>query len=34
MGGAPEEIVLSDHPLQITIVMWGVAVVLALYVLQ
>ncbi len=34
MGGAPEEIVLSDRPLQITIMLWGIAVVLVLYILD
>jgi 4-hydroxybenzoate polyprenyltransferase len=30
-GGAPEEELLSDRPLQITIVLWGLVVVLILY---
>lgn len=30
-GGAPEEELLSDQPLQITIILWGLAVVLILY---
>lgn len=30
-GGAPEEELLSDRPLQITIILWGLAVVLILY---
>jgi hypothetical protein len=25
-GGAPEEVLLSDHPLQLTILLWGLAV--------
>jgi 4-hydroxybenzoate polyprenyltransferase len=33
MGGAPEEIVLSDRPLQATIALWGVSVVIVMYVL-
>jgi len=33
MGGAPEEIVLSDRPLQATIVLWGVSVVVVMYIL-
>jgi len=32
-GGAPDEILLADRPLQITIVLWGLAAVLVLYVL-
>jgi len=31
-GGAPEEVVLSDRPLQITIVLWGLSVLLIFYV--
>jgi 4-hydroxybenzoate polyprenyltransferase len=31
MGGAPEEIVLSDRPLQVTILLWGLGVVLVMY---
>jgi 4-hydroxybenzoate polyprenyltransferase len=30
-GGAPEEELLSDRPLQVTIIFWGLAVVLILY---
>jgi 4-hydroxybenzoate polyprenyltransferase len=33
MGGAPEEIVLSDRPLQATIALWGLSVVVVMYVL-
>ncbi len=33
MGGAPEEIVLTDRPLQATIALWGLAVTLVMYVL-
>lgn len=32
MGGAPEEIALSDRPLQISFLLWGLSVVLVLYV--
>ncbi len=32
-GGAPDEILLSDRPLQITIVLWGLAAVVVLYIL-
>jgi len=31
MGGAPEEIVLSDHPLQATFVLWGLSVIIVMY---
>lgn len=34
MGGAPEEIVLSDRPLQIAIFLWGLSVVLVMYILR
>ncbi len=33
MGGAPEEIVFSDRPLQATILLWGLSVVVVLYAL-
>ena len=33
MGGAPEEIALSDRPLQVTFVLWGLSVVVVMYVL-
>lgn len=33
MGGAPEEIVLSDRPLQAAIALWGLSVVVVMYVL-
>lgn len=33
MGGAPEEIVLSDRPLQIAIFLWGLSVILVMYIL-
>ncbi len=31
-GGAPEEVLLSDRPLQWTIALWGVAVILIFYI--
>lgn len=34
MGGAPEEIVFSDRPLQVTVFLWGLGVVLVMYVLR
>jgi hypothetical protein len=30
-GGAPEEILLSDHPLQIAILLWALAVLAVFY---
>lgn len=33
-GGAPEEVVLKDRPLQATVLLWGVAVIIILYVLK
>lgn len=30
-GGAPEDVLLSDHPLQISILLWGISVVTILY---
>jgi hypothetical protein len=33
MGGAPEEIVLSDRPLQAAVLLWGLSVVVVMYVL-
>jgi 4-hydroxybenzoate polyprenyltransferase len=33
MGGSPEEIVLSDRPLQAAIVLWGLSIVVVMYVL-
>lgn len=33
MGGAPEEIVLSDRALQATIALWGLSVVVVMYLL-
>jgi 4-hydroxybenzoate polyprenyltransferase len=31
-GGAPEEVLLSDRPFQITVIMWGVSVLLIFYI--
>jgi hypothetical protein len=31
IGGAPEEIVLTDRPMQAAIGLWGLAVILILY---
>jgi 4-hydroxybenzoate polyprenyltransferase len=33
IGGAPEEIVLSDRPLQITVLLWGLTVIIVMYAL-
>lgn len=33
MGGAPEEIAFSDRPLQVTFLLWGLSVVVVMYVL-
>jgi len=33
MGGAPEEIALSDRPLQATVILWGLSVVIVMYFL-
>jgi hypothetical protein len=30
-GGAPDELVLTDRPLQITFALWGLSAVLILY---
>lgn len=32
-GGAPEEVLLSDRPLQISIILWGLSVLLIFYIL-
>lgn len=32
-GAAPEEVLLSDRPLQATIVLWAVAVFIILYII-
>ncbi len=34
MGGEPEEIVLSDRPLQVAFILWGLSVVIVMYVLR
>ncbi|MGB2909618.1 MAG: decaprenyl-phosphate phosphoribosyltransferase, partial [Anaerolineales bacterium] len=31
-GGAPEELLLSDRPLQISIILWGVSILAIFYV--
>jgi len=31
-GGAPEELLLTDRPLQLTIVLWGIAILLVFYI--
>jgi hypothetical protein len=33
-GGAPDELVLRDRPLQVTLGLWGLTVVAILYVFQ
>jgi 4-hydroxybenzoate polyprenyltransferase len=33
LGGAPEEIALSDRPLQVTFILWGLSVVIVMYLL-
>jgi 4-hydroxybenzoate polyprenyltransferase len=33
MGGAPEEIVFSDRPLQVSVLLWGLSVIFVLYAL-
>lgn len=32
VGGAPEEVLLSDHPLQLTVLLWGGSVLLIFYI--
>jgi 4-hydroxybenzoate polyprenyltransferase len=34
MGGEPEEIVLSDRPLQVTFVLWGLSIIIVMYILR
>lgn len=34
MGGEPEEIVLSDRPLQVTFALWGLSVIIVMYALR
>jgi hypothetical protein len=31
-GGAPEDVLLSDRPLQLTVILWGIAVLFIFYV--
>jgi hypothetical protein len=31
LGGEPEEIVLRDRPLQVGVLLWGLAVILIMY---
>ncbi|MGA9398765.1 MAG: decaprenyl-phosphate phosphoribosyltransferase [Anaerolineaceae bacterium] len=33
-GGAPEEALMTDHPMQASVVLWGIAVVIILYVIR
>ena len=33
IGGAPEEIVLTDRPMQLSVLLWGLTVVIILYIL-
>jgi hypothetical protein len=33
IGGAPEEIVLTDLPMQIAVGLWGLTIVIILYIL-
>ena len=32
LGGAPEEVILTDHPFQLAVLLWGLTVILLLYV--
>jgi 4-hydroxybenzoate polyprenyltransferase len=32
-GGAPDEVILRDHPLQATVALWGLAIIIVLYIL-
>jgi hypothetical protein len=32
-GGAPEEVLFSDRPLQVCIVLWGVVIAIVFYVI-
>ena len=34
LGGAPEEIVLSDRPLQATVILWGLSVIVVMYIFR
>jgi 4-hydroxybenzoate polyprenyltransferase len=33
IGGAPEEIVLTDRPMQVSVLLWGLTIILILYIL-
>jgi 4-hydroxybenzoate polyprenyltransferase len=33
-GGAPEEVLLRDRPLQVTVLLWGIAVIIVLYFIK
>jgi hypothetical protein len=33
-GGAPEELLLTDRPLQITVLLFGIAVILVFYIFR
>jgi len=33
IGGAPEEIVLTDRPMQAAIILWGMTVLVVLYLI-
>lgn len=32
-GEAPEDVLLTDHPLQLTLVLWGIAILIIMYIL-
>jgi hypothetical protein len=32
-GGAPEELLLTDRPLQATILLWGISILLIIYII-
>jgi len=33
-GGAPEEALMTDHPMQLSIALWGIVVFIILYVIR
>jgi hypothetical protein len=33
VGGAPEEVLMTDRPLQITLLLWGISVIILFYLL-
>jgi 4-hydroxybenzoate polyprenyltransferase len=33
-GGAPDEVILKDHPLQATVALWSLMVIIVLYVIR